>query len=114
MVQRLLSFNIDRNSIENIRKVETILFLICCNSNRFLRFLNLYFISIIYCTTKVILMLSKVSADFNFDKVVDKKDMDYIIKNFGLQNKTAQNVPKPKTSYKGAMLDSILEQVGYK
>ncbi|MEH7347729.1 S8 family serine peptidase [Gottfriedia acidiceleris] len=57
---------------------------------------------------------NKASADFNFDKVVDKKDMDYIIKNFGLQNKTAQNVPKAKTSYKGATLDSILEQVGYK
>lgn len=48
----------------------------------------------------------KTIADFNFDIVVDKKDMDYIIKNFGLQNITA---PKVKTSYKGATLDSILK-----
>ncbi|PEL13456.1 S8 family serine peptidase [Bacillus sp. AFS017336] len=55
---------------------------------------------------------NKASADFNFDKVVDKKDMDFIIKNFGLQNKTVQDVPKAKTSYKGATLDSILEMLG--
>ncbi|MFB7141540.1 S8 family serine peptidase [Gottfriedia sp. NPDC056225] len=55
---------------------------------------------------------NKATADFNFDKVVDKKDMDFIIKNFGLQNKTVQVVPKAKTTYKGETLDSILEKLG--
>jgi len=57
---------------------------------------------------------NKASSDFNFDKVVDKKDMEYIIKNFGLQNKTVSNAPKAKTIYKGATLDSILSQLGLK
>ncbi len=56
---------------------------------------------------------NKASADFNFDKVVDKKDLNYLIKNFGLQNRTVTNAPKAKTSYKGVTLDSILSQLGY-
>ncbi|WP_088066592.1 S8 family serine peptidase [Gottfriedia luciferensis] len=55
---------------------------------------------------------NKASADFNFDKVVDKKDMDYIVKNFELQNPSVSNAPKPKTTYKGATLESILSQLG--
>ncbi|TDL66575.1 hypothetical protein E2R56_21165 [Rhodococcus qingshengii] len=57
---------------------------------------------------------NKASADFNFDKVVDKKDLDYIIKNYRLQNRTVPNAPKAKTSYKGATLDSVLRQLGLK
>ncbi|WP_088042215.1 S8 family serine peptidase [Bacillus sp. EAC] len=57
---------------------------------------------------------NKASADLNFDKVVDKKDMDYIVKNFGLQNPTVSNAPKAKNSYKGATLDSILTALGLK
>ncbi|MGD6830622.1 S8 family serine peptidase [Sutcliffiella halmapala] len=57
---------------------------------------------------------NKATADFNFDKVVDKKDMDYIVKNFGLQNPTVSNAPKAKKSYKGATLDSILIQLDIK
>ncbi|MGG2026009.1 S8 family serine peptidase [Gottfriedia sp. S16(2024)] len=55
---------------------------------------------------------NKASADFNFDKVVDKKDMDFVVQNFGLQNPTVDQAPKPKTTYKGATLDSILKDLG--
>lgn len=57
---------------------------------------------------------NKATADFNFDTVVDKKDMDYIVKNFGLQNPTVENAPKAKGSYKGVTLDTILSQLGIK
>ncbi|PNB76480.1 hypothetical protein C1X30_33495, partial [Pseudomonas sp. FW305-BF6] len=57
---------------------------------------------------------NKASADINFDKVVDKKDMDFIVKNFELKNPTVSNAPKPKTSYKGATLDTVLSQLGLK
>ncbi|MEH6937876.1 S8 family serine peptidase [Bacillus sp. JJ664] len=57
---------------------------------------------------------NKVSADLNFDKVIDEKDMDYIIKNFGEKNPTVSNAPKAKNSYKGATLDSILAELGLK
>lgn len=52
------------------------------------------------------------ATDFNFDKVVDAKDMNYLIKNYGLQNPTVANAPKAKSSYKGATLDSILKELG--
>ncbi|KQL38733.1 hypothetical protein AN960_12185 [Bacillus sp. FJAT-25509] len=55
---------------------------------------------------------NKATADFNFDKVVDKKDMDFIVKNFGLKNPTVSNVPKAKTAYKGVTLDDVLTQLG--
>ena len=55
---------------------------------------------------------NKASADFNFDKVVDRKDMDYIVKNYGLQNPTVNKAPKAKKSYKGSTLESILEDLG--
>ncbi|MGG0175691.1 S8 family serine peptidase [Gottfriedia acidiceleris] len=55
---------------------------------------------------------NKASADFNFDKVVDAKDMDYVVKNFGLQNSTVPNPPNAKKSYKGATLDSIFTELG--
>jgi hypothetical protein len=55
---------------------------------------------------------SDTSTDFNFDKVVDSKDMNYIIKNFGLQNPTVADAPKAKASYKVATLDSIRKELG--
>ncbi|PEJ49318.1 hypothetical protein CN692_22995 [Bacillus sp. AFS002410] len=57
---------------------------------------------------------NKASADFNFDGVVNKKDMDYIVKNYGLQNSTVPNPPKAKTAYKGVTLDDVLTQLGLK
>ncbi|WP_088042551.1 S8 family serine peptidase [Bacillus sp. EAC] len=57
---------------------------------------------------------NKSGADMNFDGVVDKKDMDFVIKNFGLQNSTVPNPPKAKTSYKGVTLDTVLSQLGLK
>ena len=57
---------------------------------------------------------NKASADFNFDKVVDKKDMDFIVENFRSQNPTVTNSPKAKSSYKGVTLDTILSQLGLK
>lgn len=57
---------------------------------------------------------NKASADFNFDKVIDSKDMNYIIKNFGLQNPTVEDAPKVKMTYNGATLESILTQLGLK
>jgi len=57
---------------------------------------------------------NKTSADFNFDKVVDAKDMNYIVQNYGLKNPTVDNAPKAKTSYKGATLETLLSQLGLK
>ncbi|MFJ7684955.1 S8 family serine peptidase [Peribacillus butanolivorans] len=57
---------------------------------------------------------NKSGADLNFDGVVDKKDMDLLIKNYGLQNSTVPNAPKAKTSYKGSTLDTVLNQLGLK
>ncbi|PEJ51258.1 hypothetical protein CN692_22790 [Bacillus sp. AFS002410] len=57
---------------------------------------------------------NKSGADLNFDGVVDKKDMDLLIHNYGLQNSTVPNPPKAKTSYKGATLDTVLSQLGLK
>ncbi|PGS49714.1 S8 family serine peptidase [Bacillus sp. AFS041924] len=57
---------------------------------------------------------NKSGADLNFDGVVDKKDMNLLIKNYGLQNSTVPNPPKAKTSYKGASLDTVLSQLGLK
>ncbi|WP_255294820.1 S8 family serine peptidase [Bacillus sp. AFS041924] len=57
---------------------------------------------------------NKSSADFNFDKVVDAKDMNYVVKNFGKRNNSVPNAPKVKTSYKGATLESILTELGLK
>ncbi len=54
------------------------------------------------------------STDLNFDKIVDKTDMNYIIKNFGLQNPTVPDAPKAKDSYKGVTLDQILGELGLK
>jgi subtilisin family serine protease len=53
-------------------------------------------------------------ADLNFDGKVDKKDMDYVVKNYGLQNSTVPDPPKAKTSYKGVTLDTVLSQLGLK
>ncbi|MFP3512832.1 hypothetical protein SB775_25105 [Peribacillus sp. SIMBA_075] len=57
---------------------------------------------------------NKSSADLNFDRVVDKKDMDLLIKNYGLQNSKVPNAPKAKTKYKGSTLDTVLNQLGLK
>ncbi|PGL71060.1 S8 family serine peptidase [Bacillus sp. AFS055030] len=57
---------------------------------------------------------NKASADFNFDKVVDANDMNYVVKNFGKRNSSVPNAPKAKTTYKGTTLDSILTQLGLK
>ncbi|MFY0762211.1 S8 family serine peptidase [Metabacillus dongyingensis] len=57
---------------------------------------------------------NKSGADLNFDRVVDKKDMDLLIKNYGLQNRTVPNPPKAKTKYKGSTLDTVLNQLGLK
>jgi hypothetical protein len=57
---------------------------------------------------------SNPSADFNFDKIVDAKDMNYVVKNFGLKNTTVSNAPNAKKTYKGATLDSVLTKLGLK
>ncbi len=57
---------------------------------------------------------NKSGSDLNFDGVVDKKDMDYVVKNYGLQNSTVLNPPKAKTTYKGVTLDDVLTQLGLK
>ncbi|PFH92643.1 dockerin type I domain-containing protein [Bacillus sp. AFS088145] len=57
---------------------------------------------------------SNPSADFNFDKIVDAKDMNYVVKNFGLKNSTVSNAPNAKKTYKGATLDNVLTKLGLK
>jgi hypothetical protein len=53
-------------------------------------------------------------SDLNFDGIVDKKDMDYVIKNYGLQNDSVPNAPRAKDTYKGVTLDMVLSQLGLK
>ncbi|MEH7454374.1 hypothetical protein [Gottfriedia acidiceleris] len=50
----------------------------------------------------------------NFDGVVDQKDMDFIVENYGLQNDMVSNPTKAKISYKGVTLDDVLNQLGLK
>ncbi|USK34980.1 S8 family serine peptidase [Bacillus sp. F19] len=57
---------------------------------------------------------NNVTTDFNFDKIVDKKDMDYVIKNYGLQNDSVPDAPRAKDTYKGITLDKVLSQLGLK
>lgn len=57
---------------------------------------------------------NKSGSDLNFDGVVNKKDMDFVVKNYGLQNSTVPNPPKAKTAYKGVTLDDVLTQLGLK
>lgn len=51
---------------------------------------------------------SDVSADFNFDKVVNKDDMYFVVKNFGMKNPTVLNAPTVTKEYNGKSLDKIL------
>ncbi|EPD53716.1 hypothetical protein HMPREF1210_00539 [Paenisporosarcina sp. HGH0030] len=53
-------------------------------------------------------------SDLNFDGTVDKKDMDYVIKNYGLQNDSVPKPPKAKETYKGVTLDDVLIKLGLK
>ncbi|WP_180232775.1 S8 family serine peptidase [Bacillus sp. AFS055030] len=55
---------------------------------------------------------NKRSADINYDGTVDAKDIAFVEKNFKMQNPTVINAPKPKTTFKGATLESILTQLG--
>ncbi|WP_129692353.1 S8 family serine peptidase [Gottfriedia acidiceleris] len=55
-----------------------------------------------------------VGSDLNFDGTVDKKDMDYIINNYGLQNPSVSDAPKAQNTYKGITLDTVLSQLGLK
>lgn len=52
-----------------------------------------------------------IGSDLNFDGTVDKKDMDYIIKNYRLQNPSVSDAPKAESSYKGVTLDDVLTQL---
>ncbi|MGG0174734.1 S8 family serine peptidase [Gottfriedia acidiceleris] len=55
---------------------------------------------------------NKREADINFDGTVNAKDLAFVEKNFGMQNPTVSDAPKPKTTYKGTTLESILTQLG--
>ncbi|MFF2874958.1 dockerin type I repeat-containing protein [Gottfriedia sp. NPDC057991] len=54
---------------------------------------------------------SKREADINFDGKVDATDMGFVKKNYLMQNPTAPNAPKPKKTYKGQTLESVLESL---
>jgi hypothetical protein len=54
---------------------------------------------------------NKREADINYDGTVDAKDMAFIENNYHMQNPTSQDVPKPKKSYKGQTLESILNEL---
>ncbi|QKE75643.1 S8 family serine peptidase [Arthrobacter citreus] len=54
---------------------------------------------------------SKREADINFDGKVDATDMGFVKKNYLMQNPTATNTPKPKKTYKGQTLESVLESL---
>ncbi|UPM55429.1 S8 family serine peptidase [Gottfriedia acidiceleris] len=54
---------------------------------------------------------SKREADINFDGKVDAADMGFVKKNYLMQNPTATNAPKPKKTYKGQTLESVLESL---
>jgi hypothetical protein len=53
-------------------------------------------------------------SDLNFDGIVDQKDMNYVIQNYGLQNDSVSNAPKAKDTYRGVTLNMVLSQLGLK
>lgn len=53
-------------------------------------------------------------SDLNFDGIVDQKDMNYVIQNYGLQNDSVSNAPKAKDTYKGVTLEKVLSELGLK
>jgi uncharacterized repeat protein (TIGR01451 family) len=53
----------------------------------------------------------KREADINFDGVVDSKDMQFIIKNFLMQNPWGNNSPEPVKTHNGHSLESVLEEL---
>jgi subtilisin family serine protease len=54
---------------------------------------------------------TKREADINYDGTVDAKDMAFVENNYHMANPTSQDVPKPKKSYKGQTLESILNEL---
>ena len=57
---------------------------------------------------------NKRSADINDDGTVDAKDFAFVEKNFGMQNPTVDNAPKPQKKYKGQTLADIKNELGIK
>ena len=55
---------------------------------------------------------NKRSADINDDGTVDAKDFAFVEKNFGMQNPTVDNAPKPQMKYKGKTLADIKNELG--
>jgi hypothetical protein len=55
---------------------------------------------------------NKRSADINDDGTVDAKDFAFVEKNFGKQNPTVDNAPKPQMKYKGKTLADIKSELG--
>ncbi|MGG0175789.1 S8 family serine peptidase [Gottfriedia acidiceleris] len=54
---------------------------------------------------------NKREADINFDGVVNAKDMAYIQENYLTQNPTIAAPPTPLKKYKGATLESVMNQL---
>ncbi|XRG80640.1 S8 family serine peptidase [Rossellomorea sp. GAMAL-10_SWC] len=56
---------------------------------------------------------NKREADINFDGVVDEKDMQFVVKNYLMQNPwMLDKAPKPEEKYKGKALNDVLHEVG--
>ena len=52
------------------------------------------------------------SADINFDKIVDAKDMKYIQDHYLEKNRTASSAPETKEIFDGKTLEDILTELG--
>ncbi|MGL6104561.1 S8 family serine peptidase, partial [Romboutsia sp.] len=53
------------------------------------------------------------NLDFNFDKKVDRTDMEYIVNNFGATNLQLDNYKEPELQKDGKTLEDVLKEIGY-
>ncbi|PEC48763.1 hypothetical protein COJ46_02945 [Bacillus sp. AFS077874] len=64
----------------------------------------------VYITSK--LNTNDRNADINFDGIVDYKDLDYVKRNYLMQNPDVSGKIKPVTKYKGKTIDDYIKPLG--
>ncbi|UPM56480.1 dockerin type I domain-containing protein [Gottfriedia acidiceleris] len=64
----------------------------------------------IYITSK--LNTNDRNADINFDGKVDFKDLDFVKRNYLMQNPDVSGKIKPVTKYKGKTIDDYIKPLG--
>jgi len=64
----------------------------------------------VYITSK--LNTNDRNADINFDGIVDYKDLDFVKRNYLMQNPDVSGKIKPVTKYKGKTIDDYIKPLG--